>query len=74
MHCNLQIEVFLLIFIPDAISGILIAGADPLLAAEYHIIVYLMIGGGGLIIALIVIYLSRKKLFNDDLQLAEWIL
>ena len=62
-----------IIFIPGAMSGLLIAGTDPLLAAEYRIIVYLMIVGGGLITALLVTYLSRKKLFNDALQLAEWI-
>ena len=62
-----------IIFIPGAMSGLLIAGTDPLLAAEYQIIVYLMIVGGGLITALLVTYLSRKKLFNDALQLAEWI-
>ena len=62
-----------IIFIPGAMSGLLIAGTDPILAAEYQIIVYLMIVGGGIITAIIVTYLSRKRLFNEAEQLAEWI-
>jgi putative ABC transport system permease protein len=62
-----------IIFIPGAMSGLLIAGTNPIVAAEYQIIVYLMIVGGGIIAALIVTYLSRKKLFTQAEQLAEWI-
>lgn len=62
-----------IIFIPGAMSGLLIAGTDPLVAAEYQIIVYLMIVGGGIITALLVSYLSRKRLFNKAEQLEDWI-
>ncbi|KYK20912.1 hypothetical protein AYK24_03505 [Thermoplasmatales archaeon SG8-52-4] len=62
-----------IIFIPGAMSGLLIAGTDPIVAAEYQIIVYLMIVGGGIITALIVTFLSRKRLFTSAEQLAEWI-
>jgi putative ABC transport system permease protein len=62
-----------IIFIPGAMSGLLIAGTDPLVAAEYQIIVYLMIVGGGLITAILVSFLSRKKIFNKAEQLEEWI-
>jgi len=62
-----------IIFIPGAMSGLLIAGTNPIVAAEYQIIVYLMIVGGGIITALIVTFLSRKRLFTDAEQLAEWI-
>ncbi len=62
-----------IIFIPGAMSGLLIAGTDPLVAAEYQIIVYLMIVGGGIITAIIIGILVRKKLFNDAEQLVEWI-
>ena len=62
------------IFIPGAMSGLIIAGTDPLLAAEYQIIVFLMIVGGGIISTLIATTLSRKKLFTDQDQLAEWTL
>lgn len=62
-----------IIFIPGAMAGLLIAGTDPILAAEYQIIVYLMIVGGGIITALITTSLSRKKLFNSNEQLDDWI-
>ena len=62
-----------IIFIPGAMSGLLIAGTDPLVAAEYQIIVYLMIVGGGIITALLVSNLSRKRIFNEAEQLEEWV-
>lgn len=62
-----------IIFIPGAMAGLLIAGTDPLLAAEYQIIVYLMIVGGGIITALVVATLSRTKLFTKNDQLQDWI-
>jgi putative ABC transport system permease protein len=62
-----------IIFIPGAMSGLLIAGTDPLVAAEYQIIVYLMIVGGGIITALLAAYFARKRIFNDAIQLEEWI-
>jgi len=62
-----------IIFIPGAMSGLIIAGTDPIVAAEYQIIVYLMIVSGGFITALIVANLSRKKIFNEAEQLEEWI-
>lgn len=61
------------IFIPGAMAGLLIAGTDPLVAAEYQIIVYLMIVGGGIITSLMVTLLVRTKLFNDSEQLMDWI-
>lgn len=61
------------IFIPGAMAGLLIAGTDPLVAAEYQIIVYLMIVGGGIITAMSVAFLSRKKIFTEFEQLAEWL-
>ena len=61
------------IFIPGAMAGLLIAGTDPLLAAEYQIIVYLMILGAGIITSLTVVTLARKLLFTRAHQLAEWV-
>jgi putative ABC transport system permease protein len=62
-----------IIFIPGAMAGLLIAGTNPIVAAEYQIIVYLMIISGGIITAIISSYLSRKKIFNDAEQLQTWI-
>jgi putative ABC transport system permease protein len=62
-----------IISIPGAMSGLLIAGTNPLLAAEYQIIVFLMIVGGGLITSLAVHNLARKRIFIHAEQLAEWV-
>ena len=62
-----------IIFIPGAMSGLLIAGTNPILAAEYQIIVFLMIVGGGLITSLATYYLARKNIFNNVEQLSEWV-
>jgi putative ABC transport system permease protein len=62
-----------IIFIPGAMAGLLIAGTNPILAAEYQIIVYLMILGGGIITSLMAVYLARKTLFTKAYQLAEWL-
>jgi putative ABC transport system permease protein len=62
-----------IIFIPGAMAGLLIAGTNPLVAAEYQIIVYLMIVGGGIITALIGTYLLRRRLFTKAEQLLDWI-
>ena len=62
-----------IIFIPGAMSGLLIAGTNPILAAEYQIIVFLMIVGGGLTTSLAVYYFARKKIFNAEHQLEDWV-
>ncbi|MDD3493188.1 MAG: iron export ABC transporter permease subunit FetB [Candidatus Thermoplasmatota archaeon] len=62
-----------IIFIPGAMAGLLIAGTDPLVAAEYQIIVYLMIVGGGIISSLLASTLSRPKLFTAAEQLQPWV-
>jgi putative ABC transport system permease protein len=62
-----------IITIPGAMAGLLIAGTDPIVAAEYQIIVYLMIIGGGIITAILVSLFSRKKIFNNAEQLEDWI-
>ena len=54
-------------------SGLLIAGTHPILAAEYQIIVYLMILGGGIITSLIVVTLARNMFFTKAHQLSEWV-
>jgi putative ABC transport system permease protein len=62
-----------IIFIPGAMSGLIIAGTNPLVAAEYQIIVYLMIVGSGIITALFVSFLARKRIFSEAEQLEEWV-
>ncbi|MCD6384091.1 MAG: iron export ABC transporter permease subunit FetB [Thermoplasmata archaeon] len=61
------------IFIPGAMTGLLMAGTDPIVAAEYQMIVYFMITGGGVITSLTAVYLLRKRVFTEAEQLAEWV-
>ena len=61
------------IFIPGAMTGLIMAGTDPIVAAEYQMIVYFMITGGGVITSLTAVYLLRKKVFTEAEQLAEWL-
>jgi putative ABC transport system permease protein len=62
------------IFIPGAMAGLLIAGTNPLVAAEYQIIVFLMILSGGLISSMTVVYLARKRLLTPADQIADWVI
>lgn len=62
-----------IIFIPGAMAGLLMGGVDPVVAAEYQIIIFLMIVGGGIISALTVALLARGKVFNEAEQLREWV-
>lgn len=62
-----------IIFIPGAMAGLLIAGADPIVAAQYQIIIFLMLVGGGVISALTVAWLAERKLFNDSEQVQDWV-
>ncbi len=62
-----------IIFIPGAMTGLIMAGTDPIVAAEYQMIIYFMITGGGMITAVATIYLMRKRIFTDAEQLQEWV-
>ena len=62
-----------IIFIPGAMTGLLMAGTDPIVAAEYQMIIYFMITGGGIITALFTVHLMRKRIITEAEQLAEWV-
>jgi len=62
-----------IIFIPGAMSGLLMAGTPPIVAAEYQIIVYLMIVAGGIMTSILVTFLARKQIFTESEQLETWI-
>ncbi len=62
-----------IIFIPGAMAGLLMGGTDPILAAQYQIIVYLMIVGGGTISTIMATHLAKRKIFNEKEQLREWV-
>jgi putative ABC transport system permease protein len=57
------------VFIPGMMTGQIIAGADPLLAIRYQIVVMLMLVGSTTIGTLIVLWLARRMCFGAGQQL-----
>ena len=60
-----------LVFIPGAMTGMVIAGADPLWAAEYQLVVFFMIIASGVITTVIASRFVRGKVINAAEQLVE---
>jgi putative ABC transport system permease protein len=60
-----------LIFIPGAMTGMLMAGANPVWAAEYQIAVFIMIISSSIIATIILTILIRKRLFTEAHQISE---
>ena len=60
-----------IIFIPGAMTGLLMAGTEPLVAAEYQVVVYFMILSAGIVTSIIASYLSVKRIFTEAHQLVE---
>jgi putative ABC transport system permease protein len=53
-----------IVFIPGMMSGQILAGADPLQAVRYQIVVMIMLVGSTAIGSLLVVYLVRKRCFG----------
>ena len=47
------------------------AGTEPLVAAEYQVVVYFMILSAGIVTSIIASYLSVKRIFTEAHQLVE---
>ncbi|AGK60832.1 TIGR00245 family protein [Archaeoglobus sulfaticallidus PM70-1] len=60
-----------IIFIPGAMTGMLMAGIDPTTAAVYQISIFFMIISSGIVAAVNATYLTKKRLFTPAHQLAE---
>ncbi len=60
-----------LIFIPGAMTGMLMAGIAPITAAVYQISIFFMIISSGVITAVIATHFTRKRLFTPAHQLIE---
>ncbi len=58
-----------LVFIPGMMTGQILAGADPLLAIRYQIVVMVMMVGSTAIGSFMVVYLVRKRCFGPAYQL-----
>jgi putative ABC transport system permease protein len=57
------------VFIPGMMTGQIVAGADPLMAIRYQIVVMVMLVGSTTIGSLLVVLLVRKYCFNSSHQL-----
>lgn len=57
------------VFIPGMMTGQILAGADPLMAVRYQIVVMVMLVGSTTIGSLLVVLLVRKCCFNSSHQL-----
>ena len=61
-----------IIFIPGIMTGLLIAGADPIWAASYQLIIFFMILCAGSITIITATYLAQKQLFTKRHQLIDF--
>jgi len=58
-----------IVFLPGMMSGQILAGADPITAVQYQIVVMLMLVGSTTIGSILVVYFARKKCFDADHRL-----
>ncbi|WP_319521841.1 ABC transporter permease [uncultured Desulfosarcina sp.] len=58
-----------IVFIPGMMTGQILAGADPLQAVRYQIVVMIMLVGSTAIGSLLVVYLVRKRCFGKSERL-----
>jgi putative ABC transport system permease protein len=58
-----------IVFIPGMMTGQILAGADPLQAVRYQIVVMVMLVGSTAIGSLLVVYLVRKRCFSKGERL-----
>ncbi|MHA1974895.1 MAG: ABC transporter permease [Candidatus Hodarchaeales archaeon] len=64
-----RVAVLGIVTIPGLMSGMIIGGTNPLIAAVYQIIIFLMILSAGFIGSIVLAYFFVRELFNDDDQL-----
>jgi putative ABC transport system permease protein len=53
-----------IVFIPGMMTGQIVAGADPLQAVRYQIVVMLMITASTALTAFLAVLLARRRCFN----------
>ena len=61
-----------LIALPGAMTGLLLAGVDPLDAVIIQLIVMYMILGGTVVTASIVVWFGSRNAFTTDQRLSSW--
>ncbi len=57
------------VFIPGMMTGQILAGADPVLAIRYQIVVMIMLVGSTAIVSLLAVLLVRRLCFGPGHQL-----
>ncbi len=57
------------VFLPGMMTGQILAGADPVLAIKYQIVVMLMLVGSTTLGSVLAVFLARRRLFTPDEQL-----
>jgi putative ABC transport system permease protein len=64
-----RVAVLGVVTIPGLMAGMIIGGANPIEAAIYQVIIFLMLMAGGLIGSIITAYLFLNRLFTKEAQL-----
>jgi putative ABC transport system permease protein len=64
-----RVSVLGIVTIPGLMAGMIIGGANPIEAAIYQVIIFLMIMAGGLIGSIICTHLFLNRLFTEEDQL-----
>ena len=59
------------VFLPGMMTGQILAGADPVLAIKYQIVVMLMLVGSTTLGSVLAVMLARRRIFTPADQLAE---
>lgn len=62
-----------IILIPGAMAGLVMAGVDPLVAAQFQLVIFLMVVGGGIVTSMSALALSRRAFFNEQHQIRDWV-
>jgi putative ABC transport system permease protein len=64
-----RVAILGIVSIPGLLAGMIIGGENPVVAAVYQVIIFLMIQAAGLISVIIVTYLLTKTFFTDREQI-----
>jgi len=62
-----------IILIPGAMAGLVMAGVDPLVAAQFQLVIFLMVVGGGIVTSMSAVALAHRAFFNELHQIREWV-
>ncbi|PWI46560.1 hypothetical protein CEE45_16160 [Candidatus Heimdallarchaeota archaeon B3_Heim] len=63
-----RVTILGIVSIPGLLAGMIIGGENPIVAAVYQVIIFLMIQSAGLIAVIIVTYLLINKFFLRSIK------